>query len=417
MQTQEKNKSALGHIRVLDLTRILAGPWCTQNLADLGADVIKVERPGNGDDTRSWGPPYLRDQNGNDTTEAAYYLAANRGKRAITVDIATPEGQQIIRELALQSDVVMENYKVGQLKKYGLDYESFRQIKPDLVYCSITGFGQTGPYAHRAGYDFIIQGMGGFMSLTGERDDLPGGGPQKAGVAIADLMTGMYATIAVLAALTHRDRTGEGQHIDLALLDAQVALLANMSSNYLCNGEVPVRQGNAHTNIVPYQTFASSDGHIIVAVGNDGQYRKFVTAGERDDLADDPRFASNPLRVQHRELLVPLLAEMVRQKTKKEWIDLLEAAGVPCGPINSLDEVFANPQVISREMCVRLAHPSAGQVSLVGNPIKLSATPVQYQSAPPLLGQHNEQVLQELLHYAPEKIVQLEEMGIIGRVR
>lgn len=413
MQTQEKNKSALGHIRVLDLTRILAGPWCTQNLADLGAEVIKVERPGGGDDTRTWGPPYLRDANGKDTSEAAYYLAANRGKRSITVDIATAEGQQIIRELALQSDVVMENYKVGQLKKYGLDYDSLKQVKPDLVYCSITGFGQTGPYAHRAGYDFIIQGMGGFMSLTGERDDLPGGGPQKAGVAIADLMTGMYASIAVLAALTHRDRSGEGQHIDLALLDAQVALLANMSSNYLCSGEVPTRYGNAHANIVPYQTFATADGHIIVAAGNDGQYRKFVTAGARADLADDARFSSNPLRVQHRALLVPLLEQMVRQKTKQEWINLLEAAGVPCGPINNLDEVFANPQVIAREMCVELPHPAAGQVSVVGNPIKLSATPVQYQAAPPLLGQHTKQVLQELLHYDAENIARLEGLGII----
>ncbi len=277
----EQNKTALGHIRVLDLTRVLAGPWCAQNLADLGAQVIKVERPGIGDDTRHWGPPYLRDGEGNNTSEAAYYLSANRGKQAITVDISSAEGQQIIRELALQSDVVLENYKVGQLKKYGLDYATLKQMKPDLVYCSITGFGQTGPYADKAGYDFIIQGMGGFMSITGERDDLPGGGPQKAGVAIADLMTGMYATIAVMAALTHRDRSGEGQHIDLALLDVQVATLANMSSNYLTSGKVPVRQGNAHANIVPYQSFATSDGHIIVAAGNDGQYRKFVQAGGR----------------------------------------------------------------------------------------------------------------------------------------
>ena len=410
---QDKNKTALGHIRVLDLTRVLAGPWCAQNLADLGADIIKVERPGSGDDTRSWGPPYLRDEAGNNTSEAAYYLSANRGKRAITVDIATPEGQQIIRDLALQSDVVLENYKVGQLKKYGLDYESLRQIKPDLVYCSITGFGQTGPYSHRAGYDFIIQGMGGFMSITGERDELPGGGPQKAGIAIADLMTGMYSTIAVMAALTHRDRSGEGQYIDMALLDVQVAMMANMSSNYLSSGQVPTRYGNAHANIVPYQTFASADGHIIVATGNDSQYRKFVLAGGRPELADDERYATNPGRVQHRDVLVPLLAEMVRQKTKDEWIALLEAAGVPCGPINDLGEVFANPQVIAREMCITLPHPSAGQVRLVGNPIKMSATPPQYSAAPPLLGQHTEQILHEVLHYSAEQIAELKELGII----
>ncbi|MFZ6846043.1 CaiB/BaiF CoA transferase family protein [Undibacterium sp. RuTC16W] len=414
MQTTEKNKTALGHIRVLDLTRVLAGPWCAQNLADLGAEVIKVEKPGSGDDTRTWGPPYLRDADGNNTTEAAYYLAANRGKQAITVDIATTEGQQIIRELAQQSDVVLENYKVGQLKKYGLDYDSLKLLKPDLVYCSITGFGQTGPYSHRAGYDFIVQGMGGFMSLTGERDDLPGGGPQKAGVAIADLMTGMYSTIAVMAALTHRDRTGEGQYIDMALLDVQVAMLANMNTNYLASGNAPKRWGNAHPNIVPYQTFATSDGHIIVAAGNDGQYRKFVQAGGRQDLANDDRFISNPLRVQHRDILVPLLADMVQRKTKQEWIDLLEAAGVPCGPINSLDEVFDNPQVIARQMQMDLPHPSAGNVKLVGSPMRMSVTPTVYPLAPPLLGQHTDQVLQDLLQYDDEKIAGLRQSGIIG---
>ncbi|MFZ6675034.1 CaiB/BaiF CoA transferase family protein [Undibacterium sp. Xuan67W] len=414
MQTTEKNKTSLGHIRVLDLTRVLAGPWCAQNLADLGAEVIKVEKPVSGDDTRTWGPPYLRDAEGYNTTEAAYYLAANRGKQAITIDIATAEGQQIIRELAQQSDVVLENYKVGQLKKYGLDYDSLKLLKPNLVYCSITGFGQTGPYSHRAGYDFIVQGMGGFMSLTGERDDLPGGGPQKAGVAIADLMTGMYSTIAVMAALTHRDRTGEGQYIDMALLDVQVAMLANMNTNYLASGKAPKRWGNAHPNIVPYQTFASSDGHIIVAAGNDGQYRKFVQAGGRQDLADDVRFISNPLRVQHRDILVPLLADMVQQKTKQEWIDVLEAAGVPCGPINSLDEVFENPQVIARQMQMDLPHPSAGKVKLVGSPMKMSVTPAVYPLAPPLLGQHTDQVLQDLLHYDDEKIAGLRQSGVIG---
>ncbi|MFZ6758281.1 CaiB/BaiF CoA transferase family protein [Undibacterium sp. Ji50W] len=413
MPSSSLQKTALGHIRVLDLTRVLAGPWCAQNLADLGAEVIKVERPGSGDDTRTWGPPYLRDAEGNNTTEAAYYLAANRGKQAITVDIATAEGQQIIRELAAKSDVVLENYKVGQLKKYGLDYASLKLIKPDLVYCSITGFGQNGPYAHRAGYDFIVQGMGGFMSLTGERDDLPGGGPQKAGVAIADLMTGMYSTIAVMAALTHRDRTGEGQYIDMALLDVQVAMLANMNMNYLASGNAPKRWGNAHPNIVPYQTFATADGHIIVAAGNDGQYKKFVQAGGQPELADDPRFSSNPSRVAHRDVLVPVLAEMVRRKTKQEWISLLETAGVPCGPINTLDEVFENPQVQAREMQFNLPHPTAGQVRLVASPMKLSATPVTYPSAPPLLGQHTQTILTDLLGYDEQQLAALKTRNII----
>jgi formyl-CoA transferase len=398
---------------VLDLTRVLAGPWCAQNLADLGADVIKVERPGAGDDTRAWGPPYLRDADGRDTSEAAYYLAANRGKRSVTVDIASAEGQELIRELARQSDVVLENYKVGQLKKYGLDYDALKRVKPDIVYCSITGFGQTGPYAQRAGYDFIVQGMGGFMSITGERDDLPGGGPQKAGVAISDLMTGMYATIAVMAALTHRDRTGEGQYIDMALLDVQVAMLANMNTNYLASGNPPTRWGNAHPNIVPYQTFATADGHIIVAVGNDGQYRKFVEAGGRPELVADERFASNPMRVRHRSTLVPLLAEMVRGKTKQEWIDALEAAGVPCGPINNLDEVFENPQVEARGLRVDLPHPTGGTVKLVGSPMRMSATPPAYDKPPPLLGQHTEEVLRSLLGKDEDAISALKQRGII----
>jgi formyl-CoA transferase len=406
-------KKALGHLRVLDLTRVLAGPWCAQNLADLGADVIKIERPGAGDDTRSWGPPYLRDEQGNDTTEAAYYLAANRGKRSVTVDIASPEGQDIVRRLARQSDVVLENYKVGQLKKYGLDYESLKKEKPDLIYCSVTGFGQDGPYAQRAGYDFIIQGMGGFMSITGERDDMPGGGPQKAGVAISDLMTGMYATIAVMAALAHRDRTCEGQYIDMALLDVQVAMLANMNTNYLASGNPPKRWGNAHPNIVPYQTFPTSDGHIIVAVGNDGQYRKFVGAGGRPDLAEDERFATNPMRVRHRNVLVPLLADMVKTKTKQEWIDLLESAGVPCGPINNLDEVFVNPQVTARNMQVDLPHPTAGKVKLVGSPMKMSVTPPSYDLPPPLLGQHTDEVLHGVLGMEQDEIGKLRGKGVV----
>ena len=413
MTTSPNSSTALGHIRVLDLTRVLAGPWCTQNLADLGADVIKIERPGVGDDTRSWGPPYLRDAEGHDTSEAAYYLAANRGKRSMTLDIATPEGQDIVRRLAAQSDVVMENYKVGQLRKYGLDYESLKAVKPDIVYCSVTGFGQGGPYAHRAGYDFIVQGMGGFMSITGERDDLPGGGPQKGGVAISDLMTGMYATIAVMAALTHRDRTGAGQYIDMALLDVQVAMLANMGSNYLASGKPPVRWGNAHPNIVPYQTFATSDGHIIVAVGNDGQYVKFVEAGGRPELARDERFATNPMRVRHRDILVPLLADMVKQKTRDQWINLLETAGVPCGPINKLDDVFANPQVQARGMQVDLPHPSGAQVKLVRNPMNLSATPTRCDMPPPTLGQHTDEVLGELLGQDADGISRLREKGIV----
>jgi len=404
---------ALGHIRVLDLSRVLAGPWCAQNLADLGADVIKIERPGSGDDTRAWGPPYAKDADGKDTGEAAYYLSANRGKRSVTVDIASPEGQELVRELARHADVVLENFKVGHLKRYGLDYDSLKAVKPDLVYCSITGFGQDGPYAHRAGYDFLIQGMGGLMSVTGERDELPGGGPQKAGVALTDLMTGMYATIAVLAALTHRDRTGEGQYIDMALLDTQVAMLANVGSNYLNSGKAPKRWGNAHANIVPYQTFACADGHMIVAAGNDGQYRKFVEAGGRPELAADPRFATNPLRVQHRDVLVPLLAAMSATRGRDEWIALLEEVGVPCGPINDVGEVFANEQVQARGMAVELPHPSAGKVTLVRSPMKMSATPATGAKAPPLLGEHTEEVLRDVLGKNGGEIAALRGKGVV----
>ncbi|MFD2366219.1 CaiB/BaiF CoA transferase family protein [Pseudoduganella sp. GCM10020061] len=406
-------RKALGHIRVLDLSRVLAGPWCSQNLADLGADVIKIERPGTGDDTRAWGPPYAKDEHGNDTREAAYYLCANRGKRSVTVDIASSEGQALLRELVLHCDVVLENFKVGHLKRYGLDYDALRAIKPDLVYCSVTGFGQDGPYAHRAGYDFLIQGMGGLMSITGERDDLPGGGPQKAGVAITDLMTGMYATVAILAALTHRDRTGEGQHIDMALLDTQVAMLANMGSNYLNSGKPPKRWGNAHANIVPYQTFACKDGHIIVATGNDGQYQKFVEAGGRPELGLDERFATNPLRVKNRDVLVPILADMVLTRTRDEWIDLLEAVGVPCGPINDLHDVFENPQVKARAVAIEMPHPAAGKVKLVRSPMKLSATPAESDRPPPLLGEHTDEVLREILGRSADDIASLRERGVL----
>ena len=408
-------QKALSHIRVLDLSRVLAGPWCSQNLADLGADVIKIERPGAGDDTRAWGPPYARDADGNDTTEAAYYLAANRGKRSVTMDIASAEGQALLRELVKHCDVVLENYKVGQLKRYGLDYESLKAIKPDLVYCSVTGFGQDGPYAHRAGYDFLIQGMGGLMSVTGERDDLPGGGPQKAGVALTDLMTGMYATIAILAALTQRDRDGSGQYIDMALLDVQVAMLANMGSNYLNSGKPPKRWGNAHPNIVPYQTFACSDGYIIVATGNDGQYQKFVEVGGRGDLALHERYATNPLRVKNRDELVPLLAAMVQARSRDFWIDQLEAVGVPCGPINNLDDVYKNPQVLARELVMEVPHPTAGKVKLVRSPMRMSGAPADDAATlpPPLLGQHTDEVLRDLLGRSEADIAALRNKGVL----
>ena len=404
---------ALGHVRVLDLTRVLAGPWCTQLLADLGADVIKIERPGTGDDTRAWGPPYLKDAQGHDTTEAAYYLSANRGKRSVTIDISKPEGQRLVRELAKKSDIVVENYRVGQLAKYGLDYASLAALNPQLIYCSITGFGQTGPYRDRAGYDFIIQGMGGFMSITGERDDLPGGGPQKAGVAVSDLMTGMYSAVAILAALAHRDATGQGQYLDLALFDTMVAMLANMNMNYLVTGKAPGRAGNAHQNIVPYQVFAAADGHVIIAVGNDGQYAKFCEIAGRPELATDPRFAKNADRVRNRAVLVPLLEELVRAQPVAFWTERLEAAGVPCGPINSIAQALADPQIVARGLRVDLPHPLAGRVPLVGNPIKMSATPPAYDRHPPLLGEHTEEVLRELVGCSESDIRALREAGAI----
>lgn len=388
---------ALGHLRVLDLTRVLAGPWCTQLLADLGADVIKVERPGSGDDTRAWGPPYLRDAGGNDTSEAAYYLAANRNKRSITVDIAHLEGQALLRKLALQSDIVIENYKVDQLARYGLDYGSLSAADPRLIYCSITGFGQTGPHRERAGYDFIIQGSGGFMSITGERDDRPGGGPQKAGVAVSDLMTGMYAAVAILAAVTHRERTGQGQHIDMALYDVMLAMLANMNMNCLVSGRAPGRAGNAHQNIVPYQVFEAADGHVIIAVGNDAQYAKFCEVATRPDLARDARFVRNADRVRHRAVLVPLLEAVVRERTVAWWVTALDESGVPCGPINDIVHALADPQVAARGLRVDLPHPLAGHVPMVANPIKLSATPACHDRAPPLLGQHTDEVLRDVL--------------------
>lgn len=404
---------ALSHIRVLDLSRVLAGPWCAQNLADLGAKVIKVERPESGDDTRHWGPPFAKDAQGRDTEETAYFIAINRNKESITVDISQPEGQEIIRKLAAESDVVIENYKVGQLKKYGLDYESLKKVKSDLIYCSITGFGQTGPYAHRPGYDFIVQGMGGFMSVTGEADDFLGASPQKAGVAIADIFTGMYASTAILAAVVHRDRTGEGQSIDMALLDTQIAVMANVASAYLCSNEIPHRWGNAAPTIVPYQTFPTSDSWIIVAAGNNGQFSHFVTAGGESHLAENPLYCENPLRVQHRKQLIPLLEEMTRKKTKAEWISLLEESGVPCGPINNFKEVFENEQVTARGVELQVPHPTTGSMKLVASPMRLSKTPTEVRMPPPTLGQHTEAILRDHLNLDTEAIDQLRKKGII----
>ena len=405
--------ATLSHIRVLDLSRVLAGPWCSQHLADLGAEVIKIERPGSGDETRAWGPPYLKDVDGNDTTEAGYYLSCNRGKKSLTLDISTKDGQAIVRRLAEKSDVVLENYKVGQLKKYGLGYDELKAINPKIVYCSITGFGQTGPWSHRPGYDFIIQGLGGLMSITGERDDLPGGGPQKVGVAVTDLMTGMYSTIAILAALTHRDRSGVGQCIDMALLDVSVAMLANMNMNYLTSGQVPKRWGNAHPNVIPYQVFACSDGHIIVAVGNDSQFRKFCDVLGETELGIDERFATNSNRIRNRLELIPLLEPLVKTRSRDAWVDALEAAGVPCGPINNIDQVFDNPQVQARGIKVDIPHPLAGTVPQVASPMRFSETPIEYGVPPPTLGQHNEYVLRELLGMQVEEIERLRQINII----
>lgn len=387
---------ALSHIRVLDLSRILAGPWAGQILADLGADVIKVERPGPGDDTRGWGPPWIKDDQGQDTSVAAYYLCANRNKRSITVDITQPEGQDIVRRLAAQSDVVLENFKLGGLKQYGLDYDSLKAVNPRLVYCSITGFGQDGPYAPRAGYDFLIQGLGGLMSITGRPDGEPGAGPMKVGVALTDILTGLYATNAVLAALAWREQSGEGQYIDMALLDVQVACLANQAMNYLATGSNPRRMGNAHPSIVPYQDFPTADGHMILAIGNDGQFSRFCEVAGRPELAADARFATNRARVEHRAELIPLLNEITATRTTTEWIGQLEARAVPCGPINGLAEVFADPQVQARGLAVKMPHPEAGEVPLVASPIRLSKTPVEYRRAPPLVGEHTDEILADL---------------------
>jgi len=398
--TDPGEAQSLAGVRVLDLSRVLAGPWCTQILADLGADVVKVERPQRGDDTRGWGPPFLADRSGADSGEAAYFLGTNRNKRSITIDIASPPGQALIRRLAAQADVVVENFKVGDLTRYGLDGPRLCADQPRLVFCSITGYGQTGPYCERAGYDYAIQGLGGLMSVTGPSraeiaDDAPGGGPQKVGVAVADLFNGLYATVAILAALRHRDATGRGQLIDMALLDTQVAMLANLGANYLVTGVAPQRAGNAHQNIVPYQVFEAADGHFILAVGNDTQFAKFCEVAGEPSLALDPRFRRNADRVRYRAVLVPLLARIAKTRRKQDWLDALEAAQVPCGAINDLAEVFADPQVCARGMVVGMAHPLSDTLRLVASPLKLSATPVRYRRAPPLLGEHTDEVLIE----------------------
>jgi formyl-CoA transferase len=403
----------LSHLTVLDLSRVLAGPWCTQLLADLGAEVIKIEKPGSGDDTRSWGPPFLKDTQGHDTGEAAYYLACNRGKKSVAVDFTQSEGQAIVRDLARGADIVVENFKVGGLKKYRLDYPSLAAINPRLVYCSITGFGQTGPYRERAGYDFIIQGIGGFMSVTGERDDLPGGGPQKAGIAISDLMTGMYACTAILAAIEHRKLANAGQYIDVSLFDSQVAMMAVMNMNYLVSGAPPGRAGNAHQNIVPYQVFACADGHLILAVGNDAQFARFCEVAGKTEWARDPRFAANAERVRRRDVLVPMIEAVLRTRAQASWLTALEAVGVPCGPINRLDQVFADPQLLARGMRIDLPHPLSGAVPQVGNPLHLSATPVAYTLAPPLLGEHTTAVLSQRLGLSAESLADLAARGIV----
>ena len=403
----------LSHIRVLDLSRVLAAPWCGQNLADLGAEVIKVERPGKGDDSRAFGPPWVKDPEGKDTAESAYYACANRGKKSVTVNLTTPEGQAIVKALAAKCDVVLENYKHGDLDRYGLGYEHLKAINPAIIYCSVTGFGQTGPYKERPGYDFMVQGMGGLMSVTGERDDLPGGGPQRVGVPIVDLMTGMYASIAVCAAIAHRAVTGVGQHLDLALLDTQVAFLANQAANYLSTGEVPPRLGNSHPNIVPYQTFATQDGDIILACGNDNLFGKFCEVAGCPELTKDARFATNAKRVENRAAITEVLAKIFKQRTTREWVEALETAGVPNGPINNLKQVFEEPQVVARGMKIDMPHPTAGTVSLVASPMKFSATPIEYRNPPPTLGQHTDEVLRGMLGMTDAQIAALKAQKAI----
>jgi crotonobetainyl-CoA:carnitine CoA-transferase CaiB-like acyl-CoA transferase len=392
-------------VRIFDLTRILAGPTCTQLLGDLGADVIKVEKPGVGDDTRTWGPPYVKDSDGKDTNESAYYLSANRNKRSLTIDLQTPKGVALAKKLIAKSDILIENFKVGSLSKLGLGYEDLKTEFPRLVYCSVTGFGQTGPYAPRAGYDFLAQGLGGIMSITGD----PDGEPMKVGVGIADVMTGMYASTAILAALRHRDATGEGQHIDTCLLDTQVSWLINEGTNYLVSGKIPVKLGNEHPNIVPYKVFATSNGHVILAVGNNRQFDDWCTVASADDLKSDPRYASNPLRIANRETLYDIMPDFMKRKTTEEWLTELGELKVPCSPVNNIEQVFEDPHVKYRGMRIEMDHPTAGsgKVPLIGNPVKMSSTPPQYRLAPPTLGQHSDEVLRELLGFDEKQIQKL----------
>src|SRR3977135_2890640 len=403
----------LSHVRVLDLSRVLAGPWAGQNLADLGAEVIKVERPGAGDDSRAFGPPWVKDRDGRDTRDSAYYTSAKRGKQSITLNISRPEGQKLVRELARISDVLIENYKFGDLARYGLSYDDMKKINRRLIYCSVTGFGQTGPYRERPGYDFMIQGMGGMMSVTGEPDDAPGGGPQRAGVPVADIITGMYASIAICAALAHRAESGVGQHLDLALLASQMALLAYQNTNYFSTGKAPKRIGNLHPNIVPYQPFRTKDGSVILACGNDNLYRKFCEAAGRPELADDPRFATNGKRVENRAAMAQLLAQVFAQLTTREWVGLLDAAGVANGPINDVAQVFEEPQVKARGVKIELEHAVAGKLPLVASPMRFSGTPLEHRLAPPTLGQHTEEILREVLTLGQSEIAKLRADGVI----
>jgi len=403
----------LSHIRVLDLSRVLAGPWCGQNLADLGAEVIKVERPKTGDDSRAYGPPWMKDASGKETSEAAYFMAANRGKKSITINLNNPEGQRLVRELAAKCDVLIENYKFGDLDRYGLGYKDLSATNPGLIYCSVTGFGQTGPYREKPGYDFMAQGMAGLMSVTGEPDGVPGGGPMRVGVPVIDIFTGMYATIAVCAAVANRAVTGKGQHLDVALLDSCMALLANQGMSYLATGETPKRIGNTHPSIVPYQVFPTDDGAIILACGNDNLFSKFCAVAKREDLGKDERFAKNAGRVKNRSTLVPILEDVFRQRATEAWVEALEEAGVPCGPINTVAQAFANPQVQARGMQIKLPHPLAGEVPLMGSPMKFSGTPIEHKLPPPVLGQHADEILEQVLGLGPDERAKLRAAGAI----